>query len=53
MYFHSLNVSVLSMTLAKELALPAEIVCMVGMGGFSNDIGLNEVPSKILTTPAP
>lgn len=48
MYFHSLNVSVLSMTLAKELALPAEIVRMVGMGGIFHDIGLNEVPSKIL-----
>ena len=29
MYFHSLNVSVLSMTLAKELALPAEICAQV------------------------
>ena len=48
MYFHSLNVSVLAMTLAKELALPADIVRMVGMGGIFHDIGLNEVPSKIL-----
>jgi putative nucleotidyltransferase with HDIG domain len=48
MYFHSLNVSVLAMTLAKELNLPADIVRMVGMGGIFHDIGLNDVPSKIL-----
>lgn len=48
MYFHSLNVSVLSMTLAKELALPADIVRLVGMGCIFHDIGLNDIPSKIL-----
>jgi putative nucleotidyltransferase with HDIG domain len=52
-YFHSLNVSVLSMTLARELKLPPEIVQMIGVGAIFHDIGLNEIPAKILHNPAP
>ena len=52
-YFHSLNVSVLSMTLARELKLPAEIVQMIGVGAIFHDIGLNDIPAKILINPAP
>ncbi len=50
-YFHSLNVSVLSMTLARELGLPAEIVQAIGVGAIFHDIGLSEVPAKILNNP--
>jgi putative nucleotidyltransferase with HDIG domain len=53
LYFHSLNVAVLSMTLARELNLPAEIVKMIGVGAIFHDIGLNEVPAKILNNPDP
>lgn len=52
-YFHSLNVSVLSMTLARELGFPVEVANMVGMGALFHDIGLNEVPTKILNNPGP
>jgi putative nucleotidyltransferase with HDIG domain len=52
-YFHSLNVSVLSMILARELKMPAEVVKMVGVGGLFHDVGLNEIPTKILNNPGP
>lgn len=52
-YFHSLNVSVLSMILARELKMPAEVVRLVGMGALFHDIGLSEIPSKILNNPGP
>lgn len=48
-YFHSLNVSVLSMILGRELKMPAEVVRLVGIGALFHDIGLNEIPSKILS----
>jgi putative nucleotidyltransferase with HDIG domain len=50
-YFHSLNVSVLSMILARELKLPAEAVRMAGLGALFHDIGLSEIPTKILNKP--
>lgn len=50
-YFHSLNVSVLSMIIARELNLPADVVRLVGIGALFHDIGLNEVPAKILNNP--
>jgi putative nucleotidyltransferase with HDIG domain len=52
-YFHSLNVAVLSMTLGRELGLPAEIVRSIGLGALFHDIGLNEIPAKILNNPGP
>lgn len=52
-YFHSLNVSILAMTLGRELGLPAELVHTLGMGGVFHDIGLLEIPAKILNNPAP
>ncbi len=50
-YFHSLNVAVLSMILARELHLPADLVKLLGVGALFHDIGLNEIPSKILLNP--
>lgn len=52
-YFHSLNVSVLSMILGRELKLPADVVKTVGVGALFHDIGLNEIPSKILNKTDP
>lgn len=52
-YSHSLNVSVLSMMLARELHLPAELVHLVGLGALFHDIGLSQIPAKILNNPAP
>ncbi|HEY6898816.1 MAG TPA: HD domain-containing phosphohydrolase [Rhodocyclaceae bacterium] len=50
-YFHSLNVSVLSMILARELHLPAEVVRVVGIGALFHDIGLAEIPPRIVHNP--
>lgn len=50
-YLHSLNVSILAMTLARELKLPCELVKLVGVGSLFHDIGLSEIPSKILNNP--
>jgi putative nucleotidyltransferase with HDIG domain len=53
LYFHSLNVSILSMVLAREAGLPAEVVKLVGVGALFHDIGLNDVPSTILNKTTP
>lgn len=47
-YFHSLNVSLLSMMLAKELKAPLPLVQLVGMGALFHDIGELEVPDGIV-----
>lgn len=46
--FHSLNVSVLSMLLARECKLPAEAIRQVGMGALFHDIGKLKLPSPLL-----
>lgn len=47
-YYHSLNVSILSMLLAKQLKLPQEAINLVGMGGIFHDIGKMKIPEKIV-----
>ncbi|MBW3763121.1 DUF3391 domain-containing protein [Aeromonas jandaei] len=48
LYFHSLNVSVLSMLLAKECCMTADEIRQVGMGALFHDIGKLKIPSQIL-----
>ncbi|WP_296446213.1 HD-GYP domain-containing protein [Rhodoferax sp. UBA5149] len=48
LYFHSLNVTMLSMMIARDLKLPAEVVGALGLGALLHDIGRKEVPDKIL-----
>jgi len=45
---HCLNVSVLSMMLTKALDFSAEQARMLGLGALLHDIGLNEVPDRIV-----
>ncbi|MBK7720446.1 MAG: HD-GYP domain-containing protein [Simplicispira sp.] len=52
-YFHSLNVSVLAMMLAKELALPAEDIKAIGIGCLFHDIGKVEIPARIINATLP
>ncbi len=52
-YFHSLNVSVLAMMLAKELALPAEDIKAIGVGCLFHDIGKVEIPARIVNSTVP
>ncbi|MEC5384500.1 HD-GYP domain-containing protein [Uliginosibacterium sp. H3] len=47
-YFHGLNIAVLSMMLASDLGLSAEETRMLGLGALFHDIGLMDVPDKIL-----
>ncbi|MDP2827885.1 MAG: HD-GYP domain-containing protein [Sulfuricellaceae bacterium] len=47
-YFHSLNVTVLSLMLAKTLGMSTEDTHHLGMGAMFHDIGKTEIPQKIL-----
>ena len=53
MYFHSLNVAILCMMLARELKLDAQASHSLGMGALFHDVGLAEVPDRILLKTEP
>jgi putative nucleotidyltransferase with HDIG domain len=48
LYFHSLNVTMLSLMLARDLGVPQEAVTALGMGALFHDVGRSEIPSRIL-----
>lgn len=50
-YFHSLNVTILAMMLAKGLNLSPEIAREMGIGAMLHDIGLTEIPDRIARKP--
>ncbi len=52
-YYHSLNVSVLAMMLAKEMSLPAEDIKALGIGCLFHDIGKIEIPDRIVNKTFP
>jgi putative nucleotidyltransferase with HDIG domain len=47
LYFHSLNVTMLSLMIARDIQLPSEVVATLGLGALMHDIGETEVPDKI------
>ncbi|GGD01074.1 HD-GYP domain-containing protein [Undibacterium terreum] len=47
-YYHSLNVSVLAMMLAKELHLSEPDIKMIGVACLFHDIGKIEIPDRIV-----
>lgn len=53
LYYHALNVSVLSMILAKNLGFNADDIKITGIGALFHDVGKLKVPTQILrkTTP--
>lgn len=51
-YYHSLNVAVLTMMLAKELAFQPEDMKILGMGCMFHDIGKVEIPDRIVNNSA-
>lgn len=53
LYFHSLNVTMLSMIMARDLKLPAEVASVLGIGALLHDMGRKEVPDKILLKTEP
>ena len=52
-FFHSLNVSVLSMMLGKEHGLSAEEMRVLGLAALFHDIGKTRIPKSILTKETP
>lgn len=52
-YFHSLNVCVLSMLLARECGMSANEIDMIGLGALFHDIGKLKIPSHILRKSEP
>ncbi|MEZ9593817.1 HD-GYP domain-containing protein [Shewanella sp. 10N.261.52.F9] len=52
-YYHSLNVAVLSMLIAKELEWSRKEIEIVGIGALFHDIGKLKVPTQLLRKTAP
>lgn len=48
LYFHSLNVTILSMMMARDIGLPVPMVASLGMGALFHDIGEHELPERLL-----
>ncbi|NDP37167.1 MAG: DUF3391 domain-containing protein [Rhodoferax sp.] len=48
LYLHSLNVTMLSIMMARDIKLPVAVVGVLGVGALLHDIGRKEVPDKIL-----
>ena len=53
LYFHSLNVTILSMMMARDIKLPQAVVGALGMGALFHDIGHKQIPHQILQKMAP
>lgn len=47
-YFHSLNVTILAMMLAKELKAPPSAIKLLGMGAMFHDVGKLDIPDRIV-----
>jgi putative nucleotidyltransferase with HDIG domain len=47
-YFHSLNITILSMMLAKDLGFDAALARDMGIGAMVHDIGLMDIPQMVL-----
>lgn len=47
-YFHSLNVTVLALMLAREMGMPRESIVQLGVGSVFHDIGKMDIPPRIL-----
>lgn len=45
---HGLNVALLSLVVAREMQIPAEDGSLLAQGAFVHDIGLREVPARVL-----
>jgi putative nucleotidyltransferase with HDIG domain len=47
-YLHSLNVTMLSMMIARDIKLPHEVASLLGMGALFHDVGTRNIPDKVL-----
>ncbi|SFG17942.1 HDIG domain-containing protein [Duganella sp. CF458] len=48
-YLHSLNVTMLSMMIARDIKLPREVASAMGVGSMFHDLGVRNIPDKVLT----
>lgn len=53
LYFHSLNVAMLSLMIAREIRAPQEAFAPLGMGALLHDIGRKEIPDRVLLKTEP
>lgn len=53
LYLHSLNVTMLSLMIAREIKAPQEVFAPLGMGALLHDIGRKEIPDKVLLKTEP
>lgn len=53
LYHHSLNVSLLTMLLAREMKLSDHEVTTVGLGALLHDLGKTDVPERVWRKPKP
>lgn len=52
-YYHSLNVTVLALMLAKELKISTKMMKPLGLGALFHDVGKIEIPDKVLRKTEP
>ena len=52
-YYHSLNVAMLSLLLGKALELNASVLNVIGVAALFHDIGKTEIPDRILLKTEP
>jgi putative nucleotidyltransferase with HDIG domain len=52
-YHHSLNVTLLSMMLARELKAPPAAIRLMGMGAMFHDVGKAELPERVVLKAEP
>ncbi len=52
-YHHSLNVTLLSMMLARELKAPPPAIRLMGMGALFHDVGKVELPDRVVLKTEP
>lgn len=50
LYFHSLNVTMLSMMMARDIQLPPEVVNALGLGALFHDVGQKNLPERLMKT---
>ena len=48
LYFHSLNVTLLSLMMARDINMPPEAIRSLGMGALFHDVGRRKLPNTIL-----